>query len=518
MRRLLVLVFAAYAATTPFAAHANWYEAKSKHFIIYGDANADELGDYAKKLERFDQAVRTARAMDDPVLPDSQRLTIFMLKNPGDFARLRGSDWDGLLGIYIPSAMGSRAFVSKQKAVTKGDIDSDTVFFHEYAHHLMLQYSAAALPTWLVEGFAEFLSTAKINADGSVTLGAPALHRALAIQSLHQVRAPDFPLTMMIRETYGRLGLWGSELMYARGWLLTHYLTFEPSRHGQLDRYVEGMQRGISSIDSAEAAFGDLKALDNELDRYADRKALSVLVVHPDEGKIGSVSLRPLTPAEAALMPVWMRLQYGVSLTRVGSVAAQARKLAGPYPDDPFAQATLAEAELNAKDYPAADAAAGRALASDPHYLRALIDRGAAEMELAKTQASGADWARVRGWFLQANRIDTDYAAPFALFYQTFDYAGERPTKNAVDGLVHAVSLAPQDRGVRISAVRQLLMENRASEAKAMLAPIAFLPHGSSEDREVLAKIMAALSAGDAKTALSIIEQERAKAKKKGDS
>lgn len=510
MPRLVTLAFAALVAATASVAHANWYEAKSNHFIIYGDADANELGEYAKKLERFDQAVRTARSMDDPPLTDSNHLTIFMLKNPQDFARVRGSDWTGLLGIYMPSAIGSRAFVSKNKAEQKGDISSDIVFFHEYAHHLMLQNSASALPTWLVEGFAEFLSTAQINADGTVTLGAPALHRAFAINSIHH----ELPLTMMIRETYNGLSLWEDQLRYGRGWLLTHYLTFEPSRRGQLDRYVAGIQRGVSSIDSAEAAFGNLKELDEELDGYANRKQLKVVVVHPDESKIGRVEVRQLRAAEAAMMPVWMRSEYGVSRVTAGSVAAEARKLAAPYPNEPFVQTVVAEAEYNAKNYQGADAAAGRALTTDPRYLRALIYKGEAEMKLATAQGASADWTRVRSWFLQANKVDTQYAAPLALFYETFDKSGQSPTKNAVDGLLYAVVLAPQDQAVRIDAVRQLLMENRMSEAKTMLAPIAFLPHGSQETRQALAKIMAAISAGDAKSALSIIEDERAKAKK----
>jgi hypothetical protein len=496
-------------------ARADWYEAKSKHFVIYGEAkSADELGDYARKLERFDQAVRTARGMQDPPLTDANRLTIYVLKSPQEFARLRGDSWEGLMGIYMPSALGTRAFVAKNEAKLIDEMDSDTVFFHEYAHHLMLQSSSAALPTWLVEGFAEFLSTAKINADGTVTLGRPALHRAIAVNSTHH----DLPLTMMLRETYDFLGGWADELRYGRGWLLTHYLTFEPTRRGQLDRYVANIQRGVSPIDSAVTVFGDLKKLDWELDQYADRKQLNVIVVRPDEAKVGGVDVRALSAAEVALLPTWMRLEFGVAKQRVAGIAAQARKLAEPYQNDPFAQATLAEAEYAAKHYDAANAAASRALATDPRYLRALIYKGEAETKIAKAQGSGADWSYVRSAFLQANKVDTEYAAPLYLFYESFDEAGQKPSKNAVDGLLYAVALAPQDRGLRIEAVRELLIEERVSEAKAMLAPIAFLPHGDKETREALAKIMAAISANDAKAALAILEEQRAKAKKEQDS
>lgn len=504
MRFLLLCVSMALLAAGP--ARADWYQAKSRHFIIYGDASADELDAYAKKLERFDQTVRIARAMNDPALTDANRLTIYLLKSPHELARLNGSDWDGLLGLYEARASGSRAFVTKNKAEAKTDVNSDIVFFHEYAHHLMLQTSAAALPTWLVEGFAEFLSTAQINADGTVTLGAPAMHRAYGINSVHH----DLPLTMMIRETYDGLSGWQEELMYSRGWLLTHYLTFEPSRRGQLDRYVAGIQKGMSSIDSAREAFGDLGQLDRELDSYADRKQLSAIVVRPDESKLGAVAIRPLSPAEAALIPVRIRSEYGVTRKIAPGVAARARKLAEPYPNDPFAQVTLAEAEFDAKDYEAADAAANRALAADPRNVRALIYKGEAQMKLAKAKGQGADWDQVRSWFLKANKADTENAEPLMLFYDTFEESGQQPTRNAVSGLLYAVDLVPQDRSLRIKAVRELLVENRIGDAKAMLAPIAYLPHGSNEAREALIKIMAAISAGDSKEALAIIDKERA--------
>jgi hypothetical protein len=47
-------------------AAAAWYEAKSRHFIIYSEQRPDELQRYAEDLERFDKAVRILRTIDDP--------------------------------------------------------------------------------------------------------------------------------------------------------------------------------------------------------------------------------------------------------------------------------------------------------------------------------------------------------------------------------------------------------------------------------------------------------------------
>ncbi len=65
MRFLKTFVAAALiASTTP--ANAAWYEAKSKHFVIYADGRPKALTDFASRLERFDQAARALLKADDP--------------------------------------------------------------------------------------------------------------------------------------------------------------------------------------------------------------------------------------------------------------------------------------------------------------------------------------------------------------------------------------------------------------------------------------------------------------------
>lgn len=498
MRIWLWAAMALMSAASP--GRAAWHEAKTKHFIIYGDDAPSELRDYAIKLERFDQAARLARQMGDPPLTDANRLTIYLLREVGELDRVVGSG-SGVYGMYITRAAGSFAFVAKKTARRDGDLDSDIIFFHEYAHHLLLQNAAAALPAWLVEGFAEFFSTARINEDGSVTFGAAANHRATGVLSLNNY----LTLPEMVGGKYRRLTAWQWELIYGRGWLLTHYLTFEPSRRGQLDRYVAGIQKGQSALDSAKAAFGDLKQLDRELNRYATRPQISGIVVKPEQSQLGPVSIRPMRAAEAAMMPVRMRSDYGVSRRNSRQLAAQARKIAAAFPNDPFVQSTLAEAEHDARNYPAAIAATERAIAADPAYSRALIYKGRALIEIAKENPANADWAAIRSWFTRANRIDPEDPEPLMLFYQGFVAAGAQPTANATKGLLYALALAPQDEELRMMAVRQLLADGRLVEAKREFAPLAFDPH-ARDFRETAEKILEAIESGNASAALAHVD------------
>jgi hypothetical protein len=93
-----------------------------------------------------------------------------------------------------------------------------------------------------------------------------------------------------------------------------------------------------------------------------------------------------------------------------------------------------------------------------------------------------------------------------ALFFRSYAEAGEQPTKNAVEALLYSVDLAPQDGELRVNAVRQLLRDGRISEAKQLFGPLAYAPHATAEWRETNMKIMAAINAGDAKTALGFID------------
>jgi tetratricopeptide (TPR) repeat protein len=222
--------------------------------------------------------------------------------------------------------------------------------------------------------------------------------------------------------------------------------------------------------------------------------------------EIGPTAIRSLTPGESAIMDVHIRSTRGVNQKTAPGVAADARRIAAGFPNDPFVQGVLAEAEHDAGNYAASEAAADRALAVDPKNVHALIYKGRAEMALAKEQPAKADWSKIRSWFINANKLDTENAEPLALYFRSYAEAGERPTKNAVEALLYSVDLVPQDSELRVNAVQQLLRDGRVSEAKQLFGPLTFAPHATAERRETGMKIMAAINAGDAKTALSLID------------
>jgi tetratricopeptide (TPR) repeat protein len=467
-------VLAALGLFSAATAHAAWYEAKSKHFTVYADEDPAKLKQYASRLERFDAAVREARGVPDVETGASTRVTLFMLRDLTELRRIYGDRDAGVAGFYLPKASGSLAFMPEVVEQGAFGLSADNVFFHEYTHHLMLQDADRPLPTWLTEGFAEFFATPKFNPDGSVTIGAPPKYRA---ETLYSSPADRIPLAKMLSGDFLYITGMEFESLYGRGWLLTHLLSFDLKRRGQLTRYLNEIQAGIPAMDAATHAFGDIKALDRELNEYFKRDVFTVTTIPAEKLRLPPIAVRALPAGEAAMIPVKMRLLRGGKKLFEKEMAARARGIARKYPDEPAVQETLARAELAANYPQSASEAADRALQINPKSDEALLLKGRAMMEMAKAAPAKADWNAIRVVIGRANRLDPENAEPLVLFYRTFVAQGVRPTKNALDGLFYAVALAPQDQKLRLELIGRLIDDDRLDDARTALIPLAYSPH-----------------------------------------
>ena len=257
----LLLVF-------PGVAHADWYEADSRHFAVLSKDDPKHLQKYAEQLERFDEAMRVLRGIDDPPVAPINRVTVFVVRDATEIESLAGY---GVRGFYKADIGGPVAFVPRQApsknsfsgsrlfTSTSGgqfDLDGDSVLRHEYAHHFMFDnYPGMALPFWFVEGFAEFHATAIFNDDGSVTFGAPPTYRAASLIDRDRLSVRD-----MLTSDGRRMDLDEVSEVYGRGWLLIHYMTFAPSRRGQLGSFLRLLNQGKTPVEAAKV-FGDLDVL-----------------------------------------------------------------------------------------------------------------------------------------------------------------------------------------------------------------------------------------------------------------
>lgn len=503
MRFLLARLAAALLVCLgPVPAHAEWHRASSAHFVIYADENPQRLRDFAIRLERFDFAARALLNMEDLPPSKGNRLTIFVLRDEKEVRRLAGDMTGFTSGFYRGLAGGSVAFIPRK--VQGGDEDDvNLILLHEYAHHLMFQDLRSAYPEWLIEGFAEFLATAKFERNGAVGLGLPAAHRAYGL-----LNGKPLPLEALLSGNYQKVTNDQRESVYGRGWLLTHYFFMEPSRKGQLTAYLTAISNGVSPIEAARQAFGDFKKLERDLDQYLRRSRLVYREVKPANVTVPAVEITRLGAGAAEVLPLLAELRNDVSLKAAKSLAEKIRAIAARFPGDLLVQTTLAEAELNAGNGQAAEAAADRALAVNPQSTDAMILKGRAMMEIA-TDSADADekrFAEARKWFTRANKLDPEDPEPLVEFYKSFLLSGTRPNANAIAALHYAADLAPQDPNVRINSALQYVRDGKLKEARARLLPVAFDPHGG-EGAATARAVIAKIDAGDAKAAEKAAEE-----------
>lgn len=510
MRRALFLALFLVAAP----ARAEWWEAKTEHFIVDSQSSAEDAKAFATRLERFDMALRSMQnTRFAPITSDSQRLTVFRFGKIDDIGRLAGSE--GIAGFYIPRLGGSVAFTPARNEIperslirrdSRTDLDPQSVLFHEYTHHFMFQNFSAAYPSWYVEGFAETAATIDLHPDGSFHVGNPPQYRSdmllnggmlvSASNMLTNTDKPDF------FDVYGH---------YTVGWLLNHYLSFDPSRPGQLTTYLRLINSGTDAAVAARQAFGDLRKLDSDLIHYIARGKLGGADVRPANYVPPTVVLRRLSADEEAVMWVKIRSKRGVTHKSAPNVASDARAVVAKFPHSFPVQLAASEAELDAEHFTEAEALADQALALAPNSVEALLFKGRILLERAKNDPG--QLAAARPWFAKAYAADPKHPGPLYYNYLTYYRAGGTIPESALIGLERAFGYAPFDAELREVLARQLLTEKKGDLARTVLLPLAVSPHESKlakKMREVVDLIAAQkVDAAYTMLAAEMVEQER---------
>ncbi len=509
MIRELFLSAAALAAMLPGAANAAWYQASSKHFVVYADDSADHIKAYTERLERFDQAIRYWHSAGESSLGPSSRVTVFVMSDLADIQKIFGNSISNVGGFYEARATGSVAFTPRSTGDDYG-FSAQAILFHEYTHHFMrTTWSDAAFPAWFTEGFAELHATAQIKADGSVQFGAVPVYRQWTV-----ARVNLLPANELLQRVPPKLDNESREALYARGWLLMHYLTFDAERRKQLAAYILAINAG-KPAEEAGKAFGKVSELDGKMNAWGSRKNLPFNLINGSELHTGTITVRALGPGEAAIMPALMSSTRGVDDKLAPRVAELARGVAAAFPNDASVQNELAEAEYDAKNFTASEAAADRAIAADPKSTHALMYKGMAEQAiLVRDKVTDKDrWAAARRWYLAANKVDPDIPEPMVLFYTSFLEQKEKPTTNAEDGLLYAYSIAPYDPSLRLQAAGVLIARDQEKAARIALGPVAYFVDGGPT--EPAQNALKALDAGDKAGALKALEAKDDKDAKK---
>lgn len=492
-------------------AHAEWWEAETAHFIIVSESSKADTERFATRLERFDNALRYMQGLPipGPDIGESNKVRVYRFGDTDDIGRLAGSS--GVAGFYIPRAGAAVSFVpaiesqrdrfsrhlDQRELNQKTALTAEGILFHEYVHHFMLQKFSTAYPHWYVEGFAELYGTLELLDDGAFRVGDVPQHRGDDLFEL-----PGIRLTRLFDHNK-RLDGQEYYQSYSFGWMIAHYLNFNKARQGQLAQYLKALNAGEDSLAAAQRAFGDLDTLQDELRDYKSGP-FPTLNVKPADYVAPKVDMRPLTPAEEAVIHAHIQSERGVSERQARAVADDVDGMDKKYPDSLPVQLIAGEAYSDAQQFAKAESALKRALVLDPQSQDAQILMGGLFMTRAEEEKNPALYATARNWFAEAYRLDPKDPRAAIGYYMSFYEAKEPIPEPAIIALESVFDYSSYDDGYRMVLARQLLNENKGKLARSVLAPLAFSSHKQEKANKV-AKVVDEIDAGQIDAARATI-------------
>lgn len=506
MKRFVITsLIAALAASSAPAWAGTWHRADSDHFIIYGDGRPGDLEDFAHELEKFDSLLRMLWRL--PENPAQRKLTIYTVGSSDEVERIIGRP--NIAGFYSPRLDGSFAVSNRIQTSQHDALSGKEVLFHEYAHHFMYRNFSVPAPSWFIEGFAEFVATAEFKKNGGWVFGKPAFHRATEVE--YASRIPIRALLQFGSEAHEKRDM---TAFYGWSWALTHMLyTAEEGRGAKVVDYLNRLNRGEENLAAAQAAFGDLDALDRKLAAYVKSR----IAYSPSSKPIAyddNITVTPLSDAQGRVVELAMLRRGGGTFERAladlrelgGTDAAgadalvqlaraeyaKAHRKEDEEGDDQVAKATAAIAGDAAVDLSAALTAVDRALALAPLHVEASVLKSRILMETLSDAGDydSPKWDEAEQYALLANQAEPNNPEALYAYAQLLLRQGKRD-ETVEEVLRSAYAYAPEVRDLRVAYAFELAANRNYDRAIALLQIIANDPHGGGTGRSAIARIEA---------------------------
>lgn len=450
---------------------SSWKAITTKNFVIYGKKSDKTLVKFAENLESIHYLMLISDGLQG--IEDPEKVSIYLVED----SMGRYINNENAAAFYRPMAGGSIA-VSPAKLGGFNTI----ALYHEYAHHFMLQYFAAAYPAWYIEGRAELVSTASFEKKDHISYGKAAQHRQINLRE-----GTWIPIQKMLLDTASEVaGRYGGDNYYGKSWLMTHYLTFSDERAGQMASYLRNIAAGKPNEESVKA-FGDLDELDRELRKYNREANFRFRQPPLPKNLIGNYKIRSLTETEAEFLPY--RLEFGRPMEKeeAAEFVNKIRERVSFAPRSRHALQLLGEVELDSLNFKQAHSAADRLISLFPensraHWLKGqillqeVLYKGEDDQEVdLKSNKVDQQTTLARSYFIKANRFDTEDSLPLIGYFDSFT---GNPPKDAIIGMESVYSKSPQVPSVGFKLAQALINNSDYRTAYRVLAPIAYNPHG----------------------------------------
>jgi len=465
LRWLLGMLLLALAGAAP--ARAEWLRAESDHFIVYGDVSVERLQAQVAQLEEFDRLLRALTSTTAE--PAANKLNVYVVRGTGRMREIGNVD-EMVAGFYVATPDAILAAINDRE--NRGANEND-ILFHEYAHHFMRQYHPAAYPLWYVEGFAEYVMTARIEPDlieyGNFNRG-----RASWLAG----RRFWLPYDGILSDDAGRYMMRDPARYYAQSWLLVHYLLSDPRRSAGLVSYLRAVGRGEDPKTAFSAAFGmDMLALEAALAAYARRITYHRLT-RTSIAATPNVRIERLPASADDLLLTQGALRLGVPKRGRPALLGRVRQAAARH-GDAYSRRVLAQAELLYGDADAADRLLDGLLAEAPSDAELLYFKGLRHLIAGRRDAGSRreQFRRAASFFARAHRVDPNHFPTLYRYAESLSLEERFLSENTQNVLLLATALAPQVNEIRIAAAHLLLLREQYAQAETLLLPVATAVH-----------------------------------------
>jgi hypothetical protein len=453
-----------------------WIRADTANFVVYSNVGHSVTREYLEQLEAFKYLAELILGTAPKNSDTAGRFTIYLLDRPDLLKTVRPDIGRYVAGFYTHCVEGAQAFAWVPQFFGAESDFGLQILVHEYAHHLMFSRMRRLYPAWYVEGFAEYLSTTKLQ-RGTYQLGARNEQREGLLSS--HARWLDFDVMLdparfakAVKER--RVNTFQ---FYAQSWLLAHYMLTDTARIQGFNSYFDRIGRGEDGVASFESATGmTLDELGEAMRAY--RRSYTALLVKVPDLPEASITLTRLPREqedyllEAAALQSCQKEAYGRKLTE------QLRAMRPKRSNDPHFRAVLGRAELLFGDPQAArkeleSLAASPDAAFDVAYLLGRsyheeADRKPAERVQLLNMASEQ--------FLKAYRLDKTHAPNLYFLSKSLD-SDETPAKSVVNAGTAAAILAPTVAEYAVHAALVNLRTGDREMAIRVMQPFANNPH-----------------------------------------
>ena len=441
-----------------------WVEVRTEHFVVASALPQERSIELAVELENFRAAARLLTNIGR--FEERVPTKVYML--PQAVPEL---GFDGKInGYFLPGLRANYAVVMPSGA------ESDEVLKHEYVHFLIHNRGAQLYPTWMDEGFAEVLSTLRVNGQ-ELEYGKPMTWRATSL--LYDSWMP-FASVLALRDT-GSLSRDRGAMFYGQAWILMHYLMIgRKDAHftEQASAYLQRVENGEPSAQAFETAFGlTVRSLQTKLVRYARKFPYY-------RGKLA----QPFPAVE----PRVRRMNTDEIAAALGGLAFQCANLAAAQeyfdaalaanPNNGLALVGVADLHREAKRYDAAATLYEKAIALEPGNANHELDYGEYFLTRAnlskKPEAAREFRVEARRHFARSYKIDPNNPETLDQNGLTYLFEGEEVAKG-VESLELAHDLLPSQPRIRADLAKAYVAAGKPEKARVQLRQLLAWSHST---------------------------------------